>query len=837
MADTDVLEKSVTKNDYADKTKSGVMQFFISSYGGLGAMPSLPPFWSHDRDLVLMATIYREPVWASAIWKYCTRQIARQWEVESDVPLRARKAQELFLDMDDGRGWVSGMFTHLQAYRLTGSGGWIEIVRATAARGSKIIGLVPLDPLRCTRTGNPSEPIFYRDILGNFHWLKDYQCFNITDQPDTGAMFYRLGHCAAERAYNKILQMEGLERYFLDKLTGRRPSAVHIVNGMRLEQIQEAYRAAEEDANRKGIQSYMGVAIATSPDPTAQLSIVTIPITEVPDGFNPVDERAEAKVVYANCVGIPVQELDPRITAPRALSSNQDLKLQETAEGQNVWEKDWTHATNEHILDNRTTWAFPLLSLHDELLRAQVTGERASAYKTEVEAGAITPAQMAQLLVDENEIPESFLPAGDATDTETLTDEEKPTAEVEAEPESDLLSTEIPQTESNKEKKSLKAHDGAMIALMLDESDSEALLSSLPAGVSPEGDLHITLVYLGKSKDIANLAPIISAIEKTFSTSGFLTGVVGGVGKFNNDEGDGTNAVYASFDCPELNGLQLSLSSLVDDSGVVRANPKEHGFTPHITLTYIPIGEQIPDIDAPKLVITFREVALVVNERKTMFPIGVKKNLAHKSIGGYGRNFSVKLSELVADVLNGTRSKDYLASGLRGLIKSEAKEVYLEGMVDGGFESQAEAEAELDDDDSAAIRDWEFEQLGYVNEFAKAAADTRKFIDEPNWEAEQNKVLARIDLWRNSLEGLGQLGKMSAMKNEIGVWEMGDTEEHCEPSNGKRGCKDLDGEAHRMSWYVKNNINPGTPGSGTACGGYNCRCKIRSRKTGKVIAG
>jgi len=629
-------------------------------------MPSLPAFWSHERDLVLMATIYREPVWASAVWKYCTRQIARQWEITSDVPLRAKKAQELFLDLDDGRGWASGIFKHLQAYRLSGNGGWVEIVRASSARGSKIIGLVPLDPLRCTRTGNPSEPIFYRDVLGALHWLKDYQCFNITDQPDTGAMFYSLGHCAAERAYNKILQMEGLERYLLEKLTGRRPTAVHIVNGLRIEQIQQAYKAAEEDANRKGIQSHMGVAIATVIDPSAQLSLVTIPITEVPDGFNPVEERAEAKIVYADCVGIPVQELDPRISAPRALSGAQDLQLSETAEGMNVWESDWVHAVNKYALDDRTSWSFPYMKLSDEKLRAEVTGARASAYKTMVDAGAITPAQNAQLLVDENEIPESFLPAGDETTTETLTDEEKPLVEE-----------------------------------------------------SPEGDT-----------------------------------------------------------APEA---------------------------------VLPV----PDVTTAE----------------------VKKNLAHKSISGYGRNFSVKLSELVADVLNGDRSKDYLASGLRGLIKSEAKEVYLEGMVEGGFSSQAEAEAELDDDDSAAISEWIFTQSGYVNEFSKAAADTRKFIDDPSWEAEQNKVLARVDLWRNSLEGLGQLGKMSAMKNEMGVWELGDTEEHCNNKSGKYGCQQLNGQAHRMSWYTTHNLNPGTPGSATACGGYNCKCKIRSKRTGKVIAG
>lgn len=669
MPDTSVLQNSVTKNDYTDKSQSGVMQFFISSYGGLGAMPSLPPFWSHERDLVLMATIYREPVWASAVWKYCTRQIARQWEVTSDVPLRARKAQELFLDMDDGRGWASGMFKHLQSYRLTGNGGWIEIVRATSARGSKIVGLVPLDPLRCTRTGNPSEPIFYRDVLGNLHWLKDYQVFNITDQPDTGAMFYSLGHCAAERAYNKILQMEGLERYLLEKLTGRRPTAVHIVNGLTLNQIQQAYKAAEEDANRKNVQGYMGVAIATVVDPSASLSLVTIPITEVPDGFNPVDERIESKKVYAANVGIPVQDLDPTITAPRALSSMQDLALQETSEGQNVWEKDWVHAVNKYVLDDHTQWSFPDLNLRDELLRAQVTNERATAYKTMSDGGFITPPQGTQLLVDEGEVPESFLSAGDATPTETISDEEKPL-----------------------------------------DVETEDTTQTVPSEM-PEGDVNV--------------------------------------------------------------------------------------------------GE-------------------VAKE--------VKKNIAHKSIGDYGAEFEKKLQALIKSYVAGKINKATLSNTMLKLIRSRAEKVYTEGMYEvGEYDSLTDAQDALTPEDVKFIDDWEKKQSEFAKKFINDVVAVLLLSGDDRDKA-INSLNQRTALWRKSLEGFGEAGKMNELQDEIGIWELGDTEEHCQDGDGY-GCLQLNGQAHRMSWYLIHGLTPGTPGSKTTCGGYNCKCKIRSKRTGKIIAG
>ena len=64
---------------------------------------------------------------------------------------------------------------HLRDYLLTDNGAFVEVVRASAASGSRIIGLAHLDSARCTRTADPDVPILYRDRLGKIHEMRWWQ--------------------------------------------------------------------------------------------------------------------------------------------------------------------------------------------------------------------------------------------------------------------------------------------------------------------------------------------------------------------------------------------------------------------------------------------------------------------------------------------------------------------------------------------------------------------------------------------------------------------------------------------------------------------------------------
>jgi hypothetical protein len=397
-------------------------------------------------------------MWQSAVSIAIAKKTTQDWMIDSDVPLRAQRAQKLFLEMDSGKGWVSGQERHLQSYLLTGNGSHVEIVRATGAAGSRILGLVPLDPLRCLRTGDADVPLLYRDRPGNLHELRDYQCFNVTDQPDSEELWYGVGHCAAERAYFKIITMQGLEQYLYEKITGRRPTSLFIINGLSTSQIEMAMRTAQEDAQSKGQANYMGAAVAAVIDPTAPPGMIEIPFTKVPDGFNPLEERREAKLVYADAIGIDPQELDPSLANRGALGTGaQSVVIAEKEKGKGLWawDKKWAYNVNYHCLDDRTTFYFQENDLRDQAQKADILSKHASALDALVTDGTLTGPQALNWLVDQEEMPKEYAPT-DMTPDEDLNDSEKPetaaeTAEQAAAPQPEPAAPVTPQQAAQKE--------------------------------------------------------------------------------------------------------------------------------------------------------------------------------------------------------------------------------------------------------------------------------------------------------------------------------------------------------------------------------------------------
>lgn len=196
---------------------------------------------------------------------------------------------------------------------------------------------------------------------------------------------------------------------------------------------------------------------------------------------------------------------------------------------------------------------------------------------------------------------------------------------------------------------------------------------------------------------------------------------------------------------------------------------------------------------------------------------------ARKTVGDVCDEFTVDLSESVVSVFNGEASAKELASDMRKALRSYGRDAYLEGMADGGVDNPAD---ELTAEDEAEIADWIAGQLEHVAGFASDCAATRKAEDRG---AAQAAMLARFDKWVESLRDIGSRGKASALKNKMGTWRLGDTEKHC------RTCSRLNGQRHRLSWFLERGYLPQENGSESLdCGGWECDCTIED-DNGKVI--
>lgn len=167
-------------------------------------------------------------------------------------------------------------------------------------------------------------------------------------------------------------------------------------------------------------------------------------------------------------------------------------------------------------------------------------------------------------------------------------------------------------------------HTGVMLAFFLPALVAQELTSqTATAGVTPEptDDLHLTLAYLGKTADLADSKyQILAGAERYARWAPAVMGTISGVGRFQTDEGDGTNALYASFDAPDLSAWRDNLiQTLADQGGILPA--ANHGYTPHITLAYLPTGTATPTLAIGQVPVTFDTLTVAWGDERIDFPL------------------------------------------------------------------------------------------------------------------------------------------------------------------------------------------------------------------------
>jgi len=197
---------------------------------------------------------------------------------------------------------------------------------------------------------------------------------------------------------------------------------------------------------------------------------------------------------------------------------------------------------------------------------------------------------------------------------------------------------------------SKKEHTGVMVALYVPIDVARAI--AIPGGELAT-DLHITLVYLG---DVANvdLGKLSAAVGEFSQEFGPLTGKIGGSGRFT--ETGGEDAVYLSFDSPDLPHFRECLVHCLTEAGI-EVN-SAHGFTPHITLAYIPDTVSMPEISVTPWNITFDDVLICHGDTHIPFNLSMAAKevsappTAVLARGGKGGLLSAPgLAETIASVI------------------------------------------------------------------------------------------------------------------------------------------------------------------------------------------
>lgn len=172
-------------------------------------------------------------------------------------------------------------------------------------------------------------------------------------------------------------------------------------------------------------------------------------------------------------------------------------------------------------------------------------------------------------------------------------------------------------------------HKGAMVALYPKRSVRKKL-AALPHATEPADDIHMTLVFLtpdASTLDDDTLGRIKDAVSSAAgSQTEPLKGEVGGIGAFQGE----THPLIALADVPGLNEFRAKLSDELKKRSVPMAD--NHGFTPHITLSYLAHDDEHPPTVPPApLPLHFDEVHLVTGGDHTVVPLGWRSSSASEA--------------------------------------------------------------------------------------------------------------------------------------------------------------------------------------------------------------
>lgn len=431
----DLLQNSVTANDLGTYQGNGVVNitipWFMLNLANYPLPSELPPYWSlrfgvaayWGRDLVLRTTMMHEAFWGGAVAKVATKSAAKSFDL---VGPRSGRYHDMLLDWG-ADGYVPSQQRGIIDYLCTNNGEWIEIVRATNAAGSRILGLVHLDSLRTVRTGDPDTPALFYDLQGRYHSLRDYQVFNMVAMPDPASASLGIGHCAAERAYPQIYKQMVVEQYYKEKITGMGASKMHVLRGLTTEQVDGILKTARGEAVARGFTQFQGNIILGILS-QADLEHIEIDFRDLPDGFDREKELQIAQLAYANAIGIDPQELDPQLVGRGALgigAQSQILHEKQEGYGPAARDKQLTQFINEYILPDSVTFAFQEADLREEAQKANIALTREQTRNSMILNGEITAPQGLQMAVDSKDAPPEFLTV-DQTEETALGDEEKP---------------------------------------------------------------------------------------------------------------------------------------------------------------------------------------------------------------------------------------------------------------------------------------------------------------------------------------------------------------------------------------------------------------------------
>lgn len=385
----------------------------------------------HYRDQQLRAFWPTEPVLASAIYTIISRNAAFDWALEGP-PRTVNAVQAILHEADMGRGWLT-FITKLSADLFTcDNGAFIEVIRDGNSETSPVVGLAHLDSGRCRRTGVAEWPVVYTDRLGREHKLEPWQVITVEEFPSPIETMNGVQLCAVSRVLRMAQLMRDIGIYKREKVSGNQSKQIHIVSGVRTQEITDAMDAHKSEQSNQGYMRYLKPLMFGTLDPTAAVKVETIDLASLPDGFNEEQAMRQYLTVLSMGFGADYQDFAP-LPGGNLGSSAQSQILHQKSRGKGpaLFMKLLEHKFNFHgVIPRNVTFRYDEQDVMADLEQAQLAKARADTEALYVDRGVLTPQAVRQRMLDRGDLTqEEFdalsLPQQDLTYEVTATDAEE----------------------------------------------------------------------------------------------------------------------------------------------------------------------------------------------------------------------------------------------------------------------------------------------------------------------------------------------------------------------------------------------------------------------------
>lgn len=362
------------------------------------------------RDIKLREFWPTESVLASAVFSTVSRYAGFGWSLKG--PNRqVDHYNTMYHSSDRGKGWLSLITKLLIDVFTQDNGGFLEIIRTDDDPRAPVINLNHLDSGRCIRTGRDFEPVIYRDLFGSSHLMKWYQVITVEEFPSPVESARGMQYCAVTRLLRAAQIMRDISIYKREKVSGRFNRAIHLVGGIQTRTIEDAMATQRAQADTQGLLRYIQPLVVGSLDPTARVSVDTIDLASLPDGFDEDKTMRWYINQLAQAFAGDYQDYAPLPGGNLGTAQQSDV-LAEKAKGKGprLFMSLLEHKFNWHgVMPRNVRFAFGDQDLTEDEQRTKLRVMRAEERKIRIDSGEITTEIARQLAVDAGDLDPAYL--------------------------------------------------------------------------------------------------------------------------------------------------------------------------------------------------------------------------------------------------------------------------------------------------------------------------------------------------------------------------------------------------------------------------------------------